>query len=242
VKRFYREVTVAPAESGGWRVLLDGRGIKSVGGRPQVVPSRALAEALAEEWADQGLGKFGGELDPAGFTLRDMADYAIDVVAADRADVIRGLVAYAGTDTLCYRAEPDEPLRERQDDAWEPLLHAAEQRWDIHFERIDGVMHRPQPAATLARMQAVLEAESDFALAGLTTLTSLAASLVIALAALPPEADAEALWDAANLEEDWQAELWGNDAEAEARRERRFATFEAAMRFAALTQEGEKPQ
>jgi chaperone required for assembly of F1-ATPase len=238
VKRFYKLVTVTPAEEcAGWRVLLDGRGIKSVGGQPQVVPTRALAEALAEEWAGQG-----AEIDTARFIFRDMADYAIDVVAADRADAIRALVAYAGTDTLCYRAEPDEPLRERQDEVWEPLLHAAEQRWDIHFERIDGVMHRPQPAATLARMRAVLEAESDFALAGLSTLTSLAASLVVGLAALAPEADAEALWEAANLEEDWQAELWGKDAEAEARRERRFAAFEAAMRFAALAQQGEKPE
>ena len=228
---FYKAATVEPAQ-GGWRALLDGRAIKTVGGRPQIAPTRALAEALAEEWADQG-----DEIDAGRFVLRDMADYAIDVVALDRTDAIRGLVAYAGTDTLCYRAEPDEPLRERQDEVWDALLHAAEQRYDVHFERIDGVMHRPQPAATLARMQAVLEAESDFALAALRTLTSLSASLVIGLAALTPEADAEQLWDAANLEEDWQAELWGKDAEAEARRERRSAAFAAAMRFAALARE-----
>jgi chaperone required for assembly of F1-ATPase len=231
MKRFYKNVAVAQGD-GGWRVLLDGRGIKTVGGRPQVAPTRALADALAEEWADQG-----EEIDATLFTFRDMADYAIDVVALDRADAVRSLVAYAGTDTLCYRAEPDEPLRERQDEVWEPLLHAAEQRYDVHFERIDGVMHRPQPAATLARMQAVLEAESDFILAALRTLTGLAASLVIALAALAPQADAEALWEAANLEEDWQAELWGKDAEAESRRERRFAAFAAAVRFARLARE-----
>ena len=228
MKRFYKDVGVA-AGDGGWRVLLDGRGIKTVAGKPQVLPTRALAEALAEEWADQG-----EELDPASFILRDLTDYALDVVAQDRADVIRSLVAFAGTDTLCYRAEPDEPLREHQDEVWDPLLHAAEQRWDVHFERVDGIMHRPQPAATLARMQAVLEAESDHSLAALNTLTSLAASLVIALAALSPDAEAEALWDTANLEEDWQVELWGKDYEAEALRERRLATFATAMRFARL--------
>lgn len=231
MKRFYKAVTVAEAD-GGWRVLLDGRGIKTVGGRPQVLPTQALAEALAEEWAIQG-----EEIDPASFVMRDMADYAADVAAQDRADVIRSLVAFAGTDTLCYRAEPDEPLSERQEEVWEPLLHAAEQRWDVHFERIAGIMHRPQPATTLARMQAVLEAESDHALAALNTLTSLASSLVIALAALAPEADAETLWNAANLEEDWQVELWGKDYEAEERRERRLATFETAMRFARLARE-----
>lgn len=228
MKRFYQNVSVA-AENGGWRVLLDGRGIKTVAGKPQLLPTRALAEALAEEWADQG-----EQLDPAAFILRDLADYAIDVVSQDRTDVIRSLVAFAGTDTLCYRAEPDEPLRERQEEVWEPLLHAAEHRWDVHFERIGGIMHRPQPAATLARMQAVLDAESDHAIAALNTLASLAASLVIALAALASDAQAETLWDAANLEEDWQVELWGKDYEAEALRERRLATFATAMRFARL--------
>lgn len=228
MKRFYKTVTTA-AQDGGWRVLLDGRGIKTAGGKPQILPTQALAEALAEEWADQG-----DEIDQAAFVLRELADYALDVVTHERTDVIRSLVAFAGTDTLCYRAEPDEPLRERQEQVWEPLLHAAEQRWDIHFERIDGIMHRPQPAATLARMEAVLGAESDAALAALNTLTSLSASLVIALAALAPDADAEALWEVANLEEDWQASLWGKDAEAEARRALRLATFEQAMRFARL--------
>jgi chaperone required for assembly of F1-ATPase len=217
-------------------VLLDGRGIKTAGGRAQVLPSRALAEAMAAEWAGQG-----EELDLGAFFMRDLADYATDVVALDRAGVIKSLLAYAGTDTLCYRAEPDEPLRERQDEVWDPLLVAAERRWDVHFERVAGIMHRPQPAATLARMAAVLAAEGDFALAALTTLTSLAASLVIALAALRPDADAEALWEAANLEEDWQAELWGKDMEAEARRERRFEAFAAAMRFARLAAEEATP-
>ncbi|MEJ5975265.1 ATP12 family protein [Novosphingobium sp. PS1R-30] len=228
MKRFYKQVSVGQNEE-GWRVLLDGRGLKTVSGRAQVLPTQALAEALAEEWADQG-----DEIDPASFVLRDMADYAIDVVGQDRSDAIRSLVAYAGTDTLCYRAEPDEPLHERQLEVWEPLLHAAEQRWDVHFERIDGIMHRPQPAATLTRMEAVLAAESDHVLAAVNTLTNLASSLVIALAALAPEADAEALWDVANLEEDWQASLWGKDAEAEERRAQRLAVFETAMRYARL--------
>ncbi|RZK02379.1 MAG: molecular chaperone, partial [Novosphingobium sp.] len=226
--RFYKQVSVGQNEE-GWRVLLDGRGLKTVSGRAQVLPTQALAEALAEEWADQG-----DEIDPASFVLRDMADYAIDVVGQDRSDAIRSLVAYAGTDTLCYRAEPDEPLHERQLEVWEPLLHAAEQRWDVHFERIDGIMHRPQPAATLTRMEAVLAAESDHVLAAVNTLTNLASSLVIALAALAPEADADALWDVANLEEDWQASLWGKDAEAEERRAQRLAVFETAMRYARL--------
>lgn len=228
MKRFYREVTVAP-DGDGWRVLLDGRGIKTAMGGQQVVPTRALAEAMAEEWAGQG-----EEIDTAAFMLRDLADYAIDIAATDRDSAIRGLLPYAETDTLCYRGDAGEALHERQMLVWEPLLLAAEARWDVHFTRVEGIIHRAQPPQTLQRLQAVLAAESDFSLAALNTLSSLAASLVVGLAALAPDADAEMLWNAANLEEDWQVELWGKDAEAEERRARRFATFTATMRFARL--------
>jgi chaperone required for assembly of F1-ATPase len=229
MKRFYKAASAAPAEDGGWRVLLDGRPIKTALGKPQVVPTQALAEALAAEWTAQG-----PELDPAGFIHRDLADYAIDVVTADRAAVVRAVLPYGETDTLCYRADDGEALRRRQDATWEPILQAAERRFDIHFERVGGIMHRPQPPATLARLDAVVSALDPFTLAALQTLSSLAASLVIGLAALEPGADAAMLWSAASLEEEWQAELWGRDAEAEARNARRLAAFIAAMRFAAL--------
>jgi chaperone required for assembly of F1-ATPase len=228
MKRFYREVGVVP-EGTGWRVTLDGRGVKSQGGRVQAVPTEPLARALAAEWAEQG-----EQLDPARFLFRDLADYAIDVIAPDRVAAIADLLRYAETDTLCYRAEPDEPFHARQIAAWEPVLQAAEARWDVHFERTSGVLHRPQPAATLNRLEAVVATQDDFALAALTTLTTLSASLVTGLAALEPGADIAALWQASELEEAWQAEQWGEDAEAAKRRERRFAAFAAAARFAGL--------
>ncbi len=228
MKRFWSEVSVAPATR-GWRVAIDGRAIRTAVGAAQIVPSAALAEALADEWRAQG-----EEIDASGFVLRDMADFAIDIVSADRAPVLAALLAYAESDTLCYRAEPDEPLAIRQRAVWEPLLGAAETRWDIAFVRIGGIIHRPQPPATLERLRAVLAAHDDFTLAALNTLASLAASLVIALAALEPDADPAALWDAANLEEDWQAEQWGADAEAVTLRTRRAALFAQAARFAAL--------
>ncbi len=237
MKRFYKDVTVAPDDS-GWRVLLDLRGIKTAMGQPQVVPTRALAEAMAAEWAGQG-----EEIDAARFRFRDLADYAIDIAGPDRATVIAAVLRFAETDTLCYRAEPDAALYPRQLEVWEPLLNAAEQRWDVHFERISGVIHHPQPDATLARMARALEAQDSYNLAALHTLASLAASLVVALAAIEPNgigaADADMLWSAANLEEDWQAELWGKDAEAEALRARRLAEFAGAMHFAALARQAE---
>ncbi len=228
MKRFYQQVSVA-GEGSGWRVLLDGKPIRTPAKAAQSVPSKALAQVMALEWSAQG-----EEIDPAAFIFRDMADYAIDVVGRDPAAAAADLLRYAETDTLCYRAEAGEALHDRQSEVWEPLLRAAETRWDVHFERVDGILHRPQPPATVARMAAVLAPLDAFTLGALTTLTTLTASLVIGLAALEPEADAEALWATANLEEDWQAELWGKDGEALALRARRLAEFGAAMRFAGL--------
>lgn len=233
MKRFYREVTVDPSE-GGWRVLLDGRPIKTAGGRPQVVPAKALAEAMAAEWAGQG-----EEIDTEAFNLRRLADYAIDIVAPCADDAVRDMLRFAETDTLCYRADRVDALFQRQIEVWEPLVSAAEGRWDISFQRIEGIIHRPQPAETLARLHAVLASHDHFTLAAINELANLAASLLIALAAVEPGADPQALWDAAILEEGWQAGLWGKDAEAEARRARNFASFAAAMRFAGLARTAE---
>ncbi len=228
MKRFYREVTVVEAGA-GFGVQLDGRAIKTVSARPQMVPTRALAEVLAQEWAEQG-----DDIDVTRFLFRDMADYAIDVVSPDPAAAIESLMPYAATDTLCYRAEPDEPFAARQRLMWEPLLTSAEARLGVKFVRIAGVIHKPQPPETLAQLRDELAKLDAFALAALRNTAGLAASLVIGLAALDPQADIDALWDAANLEEDWQAELWGKDWEATELRAKRAAAFAAAARFAVL--------
>ena len=230
IRRFYNEVTLGEAP-GGWQVLLDGRGVKTVGGAGQIAPTRPLAEALAAEWRRQG-----EKIDPASLPLRDMADYAIDIVAPAPEVIAHGLVAYAETDTLCYRADPDEPLHARQLEVWEPLLAAFEAEHGTALVRVSGVLHRPQPAQALAVLHARLVALDTFALAGVDAMTKLAASLVTALAALDARGEEEprALWQAVCLEEEWQAELWGRDWEAEERRARREADFLRACAFARL--------
>lgn len=228
MKRFYTEAHAAATEI-GHVVLLDGRPIRTQGGQPQAVPSAALAEAMADEWRAQG-----EEIDPHGFAYRDMADYALDVVAADPDAVIDKLLRYAETDTLCYRADPDESLHRRQQALWEPLLAAFEAREGVALERVSGVVHRPQAPEALARLRRRLQTLGPFGLAALEQAVTLSHSLAIGLSALEPGADGEALWDAANLEEDWQAELWGEDEEAAARRERRKRDFLNAIAFARL--------
>lgn len=226
--RFYTDVTLGQ-QPGGWQVLLDGRGVKTVGGAAQIVPGQGLAEALAAEWRRQG-----DKIDPASLPLRDMADYAIDVVAGDRAAIADGLIAYAETDTLCYRADPDTPLYAHQQAVWEPLLLRFEAAHDIALVRVSGILHRPQPNDALQVLRARLEALNPFALAGAEAMTKLAASLITALAALDAsgEDEALALWQAACLEEEWQADLWGRDWEAEERRAGREAGFLRAWQFA----------
>lgn len=230
MKRFYKSVEVAELpEATGWRVLLDGRGIKTAAGAAQIVPTRALADALALEWSAQG-----ETLDPTTFPMRDLADFSIDVVTNRKEDTVGDLLPYAETDTLCYRADPDEPLHRRQLEIWEPVLTQAEQRFGVQFARVSGIVHKPQPPASLERLADELRSKDAFTLAALRMLASLSASLTVALLALEPDADTAALWHAASLEEEWQAELWGREWEAEERRARRFGAFEMAARFARL--------
>lgn len=231
MKRFYREAAAVLGPD-GWHVMLDGRRVKTQGGNPLVLPNRALADLLAAEWAVQG-----DTIDPTSFVHRDVADFAIDKVMPDPQAAVAGLLRYAETDTLCYRADPDEPLWRRQQEVWEPLLAEAEAREGVRFQRVSGVIHRAQEAATIEALRQRLEHLDPFTLAALTKLASLAASLVVGLAALSSASDAAALWGAANLEADWQAELWGRDAEAAERREQQLRAFNAARNFAAAARE-----
>lgn len=226
MKRFYKTVATRQHES-GWQVTLDGRGIRTVKGTAQILPTPALAQALAGEWDVEG-----ETLDPRAFPLRDMADYAIDIVTAERETVIAKLITYADTDTLLYRADPDEPLWARQQEVWEPIVTAFEATHGVSLRRVSGIMHAAQDNAAMATIRALMGAFDPFTLAALETKTTLSASLTIGLSALEPGADTLALWQAASLEEEWQADLWGRDEEAEERRTRRRADFERAARFA----------
>ena len=231
MKRFWREVTLRPAE-GGWQVWLDERAVKTRGGAAQIIPTQALGELLRAEWDSAP-----DEVQPEHFPLRDLADRAIDTIATERDPVITRLLGFAHGDTLCYRAEPDEPVAHRQNEVWEPIVAGIEADLGIALTRTHGILHRPQSDASTAAIRARLETENPFVLAGLDTAASLAASLCVAFAGLHEDADPGYLWGAANLEEDWQTEQWGTDAEALARRNAREVEFGRALAFARAARE-----
>lgn len=230
MKRFYKDVSVREVD-GGWQVMLDTRAIKTIKGTAQLVPTRALAQALADEWARQG-----EKIDPQSMPLRDMTDYTIDMVTPDPNALIEKTVAYGDTDTLLYRADPDEPLYVRQQEVWEPIVSAFEARHGVRFVRISGIIHRPQCEDTLVKLRGALTGQCPFILASIETMTHLAASLITGLSAAQPGAEALALWQAASLEEEWQMEQWGRDEEAEERSKKRTRDFLKAREFWALAQ------
>lgn len=228
VKRFYGQAAASP-EEGGVAVLLDGRPVRTPGRNLLRVPTDELAEAIAEEWNAQG-----ETVDPRSMPLTGLANAAIDRVAPDPAAFARTLARYGESDLLCYRAEGPQPLVERQERSWEPLLGWARTRFGIDFETTAGVIHRPQPASTLEVLGRAVAARGVFQLAGLSPLVTIAGSLVIALALAEGAIGLETAWRAATLDEAWQAEQWGEDklaAEALANRRRE---FEAAYRFLTL--------
>jgi len=225
VRRFYRQAKVGE----GRRILLDGKKVKTPGRRDLALPTEALADAVADEWNAQD-----GEIDPRSMPLTGLANAAIDRIAPDPAAFARGLAAYGESDLLCYRAEGPPPLVSRQAEIWDPILAWAQQRYDAVFELASGITHMPQPAESIARLNAAVAARDPFALAGLSPLVTISGSLLIALALAEGAIPLNIAWAASMLDEHWQAENWGEDAEATAALANRRRDFEAAARFLAL--------
>ncbi|HEX8307048.1 MAG TPA: ATP12 family protein [Allosphingosinicella sp.] len=228
MKRFYKEATVSP-ESGGVAILLDGRPVRTPARALLRVTTEELAEAIAGEWNAQG-----EKVEPHLMPLTGLANAAIDRAAPDPAVFARTLAQYGESDLLCYRAEGPASLVERQSRVWDPLLDWARTRFGIEIETTVGIMHRAQPPHTVEQLGRAVAARSAFQLAGLSPLVTIAGSLIIALALAEGAIGLEAAWDAAMLDEAWQAEQWGADPLAAASLESRRREFEGAYRFLTL--------
>lgn len=228
MRRFFKAAAAVPAGD-RYRIELDGRPVRTPARAPLELPSSALADAIAAEWNGQG-----EEIDARSMPLTGLANAAIDRVGQDHDALARGLAAYGATDLLCYRSDEPRELVRRQSDAWDPILSWARRRYDIDFEIACGIVHRPQPATTVERLAKAVAARGPFELAGLSPLVTISGSLVIALALAEGGVDRARAWEAATLDEAWQAERWGRDDLAEAALEVRRSEFEAAHLFLTL--------
>ena len=223
VRRFYEGVDVREAD-GRHALMLDGRGARTPGRNPLSASSRALMLEVAAEWDRQRKA-----IDPADMPLTRLINSALDGVALTMAETRADILGYAGSDLLCYRAEEPETLAERQRLAFDPVLAWAAGSLGARFHLTAGMIHVAQPPAALAAIAAALDAYHDpVALAALSAMTTLTGSALLALAVARGFLSAEAAWRAAHVDEDFQAERWGADAEATARRAARWREFEAA--------------
>lgn len=213
-RRFYREVTVAPLES-GFTVLLDSRRLKTPQAALMRLPTAGLASQVAEEWASQG-----EILELASMHATRLANTAIETIGSIREGVADQIAEYAGSDLLCYFAENPAELLRRQELAWGPVLARAEAEEGLVFTRAAGIVHRDQPAATLARVRQLALSLDDFGLAGLAFATPLLGSAVLALGLLRGWFDGETAYGLSRIDEAFQEAIWGVDFEAAERSER----------------------
>ncbi|MBG0811229.1 ATPase [Methylosinus sp. H3A] len=231
-KRFYKSSSVGEAE-GGYAVLLDGRTVKTPARRTLTTPSAPLTSALAAEWAAQG-----ERLNPSSMPLTRLVNSAIDGVVERIEEVAADVAKYAGSDLVSYRADEPAGLAAAQAEAWDPLLAFARERLGAELAATSGVMFLTQPPEAMAAVASAVRAYAGegagapFRLAALHTMTTLTGSCLIALAVALGEMDAEAAWAVAHIDEDYQMKAWGADAEAVARRARRFEEMKAAARIA----------
>lgn len=224
-KVFWSRVEVI-AQSGGFGVTLDGRPVKTPAKAPLILPSRALADWVAVEWAAQS-----GKVQPATMPATQMANLALDKLPQHGPEVVRLLAAYGETDLLCHRAPGPMELVARQAADWDPLLDWAADALGARLGVGTGVMPVAQDAAALAALTGKVAALTPFRLAPFHDLVSISGSLVLALAVTESRLPPESAWAMSRIDEDWQAELWGADEEAQIAAENKRAAFLRAARF-----------
>jgi chaperone required for assembly of F1-ATPase len=230
VKRFYKQAAVL-SDADGFGVALDGRPIRTPGGQRLLLPVEALAAAIAQEWQEQPAER---DIRPNEMRLMRLAATGIDRVPPQRAKVIDDTVKYAGTDLLCYRADGPDDLVVRQHRVWQPVLDWAAERYGVSLLVQTGVLHRPQPEDALRRYRDEVARHSNLGLCALFNLTAACGSLLLALAIAEGRLDAQAGYEAAEVDSLYQAERWGEDHEAAQRRAGIRADIAAAAKFLAL--------
>ena len=225
MKRFWDKTEAVSCE-GGFTVHLDGRSIKTPGKAALIVPTLAMAEAMAQEWDAQAK-----EINPNTMPFTKSANSAVDKVTPQFAAVADMLGEYAGTDLLCYRAAHPKPLVERQNAEWNPLLEWCNATFNAPLLPVSGVMFSAQPESSLSNLRALLDEMSAFELTAVHDLITLPGSFVIGMAAIHGVEEPADLWELSRLDERYQQEQWGEDDEAEEMAKIKCEAFEHAHLF-----------
>jgi chaperone required for assembly of F1-ATPase len=227
-RRFWTTASAVPVE-GGFAVHLDARPVRTPLKAPLVLPTLALAEAVAAEWQAQD-----GRVNPETMPFTRTANSAIDKVAPQMDEVAAMLAAYGGSDLLCYRAEGPPDLIARQAEAWDPVLIWALEALGADLLVTTGVIHVEQPPESLMRLHENVAGQTPFQLAAFHDLVALSGSLVLALAVTEGNLTADEAWSLSRIDEDWQISLWGEDEEAAEVAALKRAAFLQADRFYGL--------
>ncbi|MBF0324069.1 MAG: ATPase [Alphaproteobacteria bacterium] len=225
IKRFYKQAAAVAGE-GGFVIHLDGKPVKTPLGHRLALPSLALAEAVAAEWQAQGT-----EIKPHSMPLTQLSSTAIDRVGPERGAITAQLMAYAGTDLLCYRADFPPELVKRQAASWQPLVDWARTALGAELTVTEGVIAIAQAPAALTALQAHLDGLDVWVLTAAQSACAATGSLVLALALAAGRVDTEAAFAVSQLDEDFQIEQWGEDYEAADRRTALRADLRAAERL-----------
>ncbi|WP_423067877.1 ATP12 family chaperone protein [Devosia sp. CN2-171] len=230
-KRFYKDVGVGSA-AGGFAVTLDGKSPRTPGQKPVVVPQQALAELMAAEWAAQA--EF---IDPKTMPAVRLVNSAIEA-GEERHDALRAeIVKYAGNDLLLYRADTPRELVAEQERVWDAVLVKLARHFDIAFQPTIGIVHQPQPQTTLDRLATSLADTSLIEAVTLNSLTGLSGSGLLSIALREKLMDAEEIWTAAHVDEDYNIRLWGEVHEATERREKRRLEFDAGVKVLGIVRQ-----
>jgi chaperone required for assembly of F1-ATPase len=223
--KFYKTAASEPFEA-GFAILLDGRAVRTPRRQRLVAPTAKLGALIAGEWDAQA-----ESVDLAAMPATRLAFTAVDRIAEHRAETVAEIVNFAASDLLCYRAEAPSSLVERQAKRWGIMLDWAREDLGLTFVLAEGIIHKPQPQATLQKVGELAAAGDDFALAGLAFAANLFGSAVLALALWRDQLDGDAAFDLSRLDETFQEERWGVDDEAAARTARRRAEAEMLDRW-----------
>lgn len=208
-KRFWTDTQISALET-GFTVTLDGRPVRTPAKSALVLPTRALAEAVAREWDAQE-----GQIKPLEMPFTRAANAATDKVTPQHSEVADLLAAYGDSDLICYRASDPRGLVERQNRGWDPLVDWSATALKAPLQVYVGIMHEEQPQASIASLTRRVHAFDPYQLTAFHDLVSLSGSLIIGFAVTQDYAPATDLWDISRIDEIWQAEKWGHDEEAE---------------------------